>query len=288
MVTTLLVSASGHAPAAAQDSPDVGVLSEALSIGVDIDGSCDYAQATAALDAWEYLAIEIRTSEQLYSHVFNCVLNARIVEADCATQTDRSAIQRALLEDDYHWQFECVDFPPGQDMNGNPTQTLADAHINISGAKMRLDKSFLSSSSKEYIAGTMAHELMHNRGFTHSANDFGSVLYSMTVPEQVATCVSTAGTTANPNPRPYPDYWDRELCCEGQGFRFCDSRGCYTMTGNVCMPVDDSLPDIGYNYCGLFIQHEVGAAINPFDPAFPDAGMCGFSTTVPQGNVAGP
>jgi hypothetical protein len=266
----LALGGASHAPVtSAQDSPDVGVVSEALSIGVEISGSCDYAQASAALDAWKYIAIELRSDPKLEERFFNCTLDARYVEAGCDVLQNTNGIRKAILEDDYKWQFECVDFPPGHDMNGNPTRTLADAHIGIEGAKMRLDKSYLSNASKVDIAATMAHELMHNRGFTHDANDFGSPLYALTVPEQVEACV--ASPNGRPNQPPYANFWDREVCCEGAGYRFCDFNDCYS-TFDGC--TEDA---VGGQQCGRFITRSDGTVTMPGDSTSPDAAMCGIA-----------
>lgn len=289
VVSASTLSAVNGARAVAQDSPDVGLQQQAISLGVELDGSCNDVQASTALDAWKYLALDIRNDAGLRSNVTSCIMNAHIVEADCTTQNDRSSILSALLEAEYHWQLECTDLPSGRDVNGNPTTVFADSHVAIEGAKMRLDRSYLSSGvTKEELAGTMAHELMHNRGFTHSANPLGSRLYELTVPEQVNACIRNADSSGASNSDPDPDYWDRKLCCEGAGAHFCDSRGCYSMMGYTCGPVEDSLPNIGYNYCGVFVQQDGGAWIKPEGTMFQDAGMCGYNTTLPQGTVGGP
>jgi len=247
-------------PGNAQETPDVGVTTEALRIGVEIDGSCDYSQASAALDAWKYLVVEIRGNEDLSRNVFNCLLDAHYVEVGCDTVANFKTMSAAILQDEYQWKFECIDFPPGVDKDGNPTWTLADARVSIEGARMRLDKSYLSSGSKEAIAATMAHELMHNRGYRHEVNDYGSPLYSLTAPEQAEACVRNAAgggaTTFGQNPDPYADFWDRHICCYGPGYRFWDSRNYYTMTSDRLFQLDD------------------GTVLQPGDSTYLDAAMC--------------
>ncbi len=81
-----------------------------------------------------------------------------------------------------------------------PQNVLADAPVSISGESMRIDHGFLSSGSARSIAATMAHEIMHNRGYSHKENDFGSKYYSNTVPEQVEACVD--GGSPNPTAGP--------------------------------------------------------------------------------------
>lgn len=53
------------------------------------------------------------------------------------------------------------------------------------------NKTFIASLSPREIAGTIGHELMHNRSFLHEENDFGTPRYPNTVPNQVKACIET-------------------------------------------------------------------------------------------------
>ncbi len=78
-----------------------------------------------------------------------------------------------------------------------PKNVLAQARVSISGESMKVDRGFLRSYTNraKAIAAVIAHEIMHNRGYRHKQNDFGSKYYLNTVPQQVLACV----LTGNPN-----------------------------------------------------------------------------------------
>lgn len=75
----------------------------------------------------------------------------------------------------------------------------AEARVNIKDQKMKVDHNFLNSNSVRRVASVMTHELAHNFGFRHSVNDFGSLLYSLTVPEQAEACILNGAPNAAPN-----------------------------------------------------------------------------------------
>ena len=74
-----------------------------------------------------------------------------------------------------------------------PSNTVAQAKVNqfFNNEELEFNRAFLPSMSPAAVAGVIGHELMHNRGFTHSANPFGSTFYPLTVPEQVNACIRT-------------------------------------------------------------------------------------------------
>jgi len=277
IVIALLLSVFHTTTAVAQSEPDVGLITQALNVGVQVSGGCDGAQARAALEAWLYLALDLRNDPNLSANFQQCINRAMLVEVGCEDQLDRSRIIQAILTDSYSWQLECIDFPPRTDSAGNRLFTLADAHIGIDGASMRLDRTFLSTASKIDVAATMAHELMHNRGFTHSTHEFGSALYGLTVPEQAEVCVRSASGTPNAPPR--ADYWDRAECCYPAGQEFCDSRGCYKTFGYGCYPLSNDTYHA--DACGNFITRLDGTLIVVGDSNYPDADMCGYEVLGP-------
>lgn len=81
-----------------------------------------------------------------------------------------------------------------------PSNVLARAPVEISGERLKINHDFARSGSESRIAATIAHEIAHNLGFRHKANDFGSTYYGNTVPEQVESCVRRN----RPNPWPGP------------------------------------------------------------------------------------
>jgi hypothetical protein len=121
-----------------------------------------------------------------------CLTNAALVENTCHTGPQ---IAEYLRQDDVT-HILCSDLGCYVDATGTTLCTLAEAPVRISGEQLTLDRSFVAGFGAQMIASVMAHELMHNRGFRHVENPFGSTLYPNTVPQQMAACILNG--VANP------------------------------------------------------------------------------------------
>jgi len=75
--------------------------------------------------------------------------------------------------------FQCRNL----DANASARKLLLDR------GKMKIDRDFVRDKDVAEVAGTIAHEIMHNNGYKHSGNPLGSDLYANTVPEQMENCV---------------------------------------------------------------------------------------------------
>lgn len=82
--------------------------------------------------------------------------------------------------------FQCRNF----DANASAHRLLLDR------GKMKIDRDFVRDNTTDVVSGTIAHEMMHNRGYKHTGNPIGSDFYPNTVPEQIENCVETL----SPNP----------------------------------------------------------------------------------------
>ncbi|KZK86300.1 hypothetical protein PsW64_01553 [Pseudovibrio sp. W64] len=79
--------------------------------------------------------------------------------------------------------------------------TNASAHrVYAKRGVFEMDRDFIRDNSPRRIASVMAHETMHNNGLNHRANDFGSIYYKNTVPEQIEACYLTGKPNAWPGP----------------------------------------------------------------------------------------
>jgi len=147
---------------------------------------CSMEEDRAIEAAWHFLFDEIRGP--LMPAFESCVRDAELVETPCGDQYDRMRLINALMVDQY-WDFFCTDLEPN---------VAASAHA-MDATEMNLDHDLLLQSTPR-IASVMAHELMHNRGYNHEENPSGSLLYDLTVPEQIEACVRVAaGDFAGPN-----------------------------------------------------------------------------------------
>ena len=71
----------------------------------------------------------------------------------------------------------------------NLTGKNASAHrVYIKRGVMKMDRDFIRESTTIRIASVIAHETMHNNGLNHRKNDFGSLYFENTVPEQIESC----------------------------------------------------------------------------------------------------
>jgi hypothetical protein len=80
------------------------------------------------------------------------------------------------------------------------SNVLGEAPVEIGGERLAIDHDFARTSSAIALAGVIAHELSHNYGFSHSANDFGTPYYGNTVPEQMEACVVNGVPNKWPGP----------------------------------------------------------------------------------------
>ncbi|SFR48604.1 hypothetical protein [Litoreibacter janthinus] len=91
----------------------------------------------------------------------------------------------------------------------------ASAHkLLLDRGKMKIDRDFVRDRGTNEVAGTIAHEMMHNRGYKHSGNPIGTDFYPNTVPEQIENCVEMltpnaygSGNSNTPIP-PGRDHYD--------------------------------------------------------------------------------
>jgi hypothetical protein len=75
--------------------------------------------------------------------------------------------------------------------------TLALGAVNIPELRMWVDPKLIAKTPP-FIAGVMAHEMMHNIGFRHVEHDLGTPGYNLTVPQQVRACVRRGTPNAAP------------------------------------------------------------------------------------------
>ncbi|MDR4487540.1 MAG: RICIN domain-containing protein [Nitrospirales bacterium] len=159
----------------------IETVRQPLGVGYKVD-ECTLAETKVIHDAFGHLLDVISN----FTAFQTCLANAPLIEfsglRNQVTFTASEGLRKKVLTN-----VRCYDAP--QDV-------LAEARVNIKGESMLVDRGFLSSGSVRDIAATMAHEIMHNRGYRHKENDFGSQYYSNTVPEQVEACVRTG----SPNP----------------------------------------------------------------------------------------
>lgn len=230
-------------PSQAAD-PEIQVADQSLY------GDCE----DKALRAVKFLRSDIPNDPQLLAAISNCIRTAPLVEASCDYQLDREPILRQLFEDESLWHISCVDYDAPKS---------AEADVDIYGVEVRFDFEFVRDNTESRIASVLAHEVMHNMGFQHSAT---GVFYDLTVPEQVETCINSGGAPAAP---PYPNYLDRSLCCvdgplciTGLG---CFNRedGCVNVTPSG--EIDTAYPPAESSrlYCGTLFVREDGIMLDP-------------------------
>jgi|GEM_PF-6411085 hypothetical protein len=75
----------------------------------------------------------------------------------------------------------------------------ACAPLNKSHEYLNMNKGFLANNTAARVATVIAHELMHNKGFTHPKAGYFS--YKYTVPEQIERCLGDI-IAQEPNPNP--------------------------------------------------------------------------------------
>lgn len=243
----------------AQESPDVGLLQEALSLGIRIDGTCTRDQALGVVAAWRHLIVDLRDDANRRANFINCMLDAPLAEVGCDIQNDRDPLISAFLDTDYFFDVTCKPIRPKYD---------AFAFVAVEAAKLDIDPQFIMDnlSNPVRIASVIAHELAHNLGYTHFQNEFGTPLYDLTVPQQVRTCIDTDGTYNRP---PYPEYLGRESCCLPVGSRYCSDIECfhtYNVECEIVVSPNEGIP------CGTFFMQADGTSLTAAENR--DALMC--------------
>lgn len=118
-------------------------------------------------------------------YLANRVLKERLVLRDCLHQAylrwydGNKADKIAAVLGEFHiTDAYCADL----DDNVN-----AQAALDISGEVLTLDNSFIDGSTVRRLASVIAHEVLHNRGYTHPSS--ATSFYSNTVNEQAEACI---------------------------------------------------------------------------------------------------
>jgi hypothetical protein len=134
-----------------------------------------------------------------------CVESAPLVEFSCPSGQGRQhAVDSFRSSKITHIQCH--------DLDGN---AAADAYVGISDTRLRIDRGFLMGHGARSVAAVIAHEIMHNRGYTHRQNEFGTTYHDNTVNQQVRACI--ANGFPNPSRGPLTDsFADR---CDGGAYR---------------------------------------------------------------------
>lgn len=143
----------------------------------------------------------------------SCVQNAPLVETgstlayfghveDCALQLDRRPIIDGIVNAKLV-EISCANLNPtfrGVPIGGGSGRAAARAGKQPDGRVfIKVDNKYLEGRpSPSELAAVFAHEITHNRGYSHSLNPNGSPLYDLTIPVQVQACVERQA--ANPAP----------------------------------------------------------------------------------------
>lgn len=182
-------------PAEFETEGSLAVHGEELVNGWSING-CTTTRRNKAQQAISALQSQVLNN---MANLRSCMRNAALVE-----NRQRPGFEIPLSLLDHKTTTVTCEALNGRDVDPGTTIN-ARAPVAVSGQQMRVDHAFLDTASVAQIASVMAHELMHNKGFTHSTYGFGSTYYGNTVPEQMEACVESAirnGGTATPNPCP--------------------------------------------------------------------------------------
>jgi hypothetical protein len=212
---------------------------------------CDWDKITAAV---EHLR-SIRTNDALYSEVFNCILDAKLTEADCNEMKFKTEMLYLIFERDNEYHIEC------EEQEGDDN---AAAEIGIDRIHVRLDPGFTHEQSAQRVASVIMHEIMHNFGHTHESADFNRAEYDLTVPEQAEACIRYGHPNAAPN-----DWIDRANCCEEQGTQaFCKDGVCYYVTEPLCVDASFDLNGSPPAYCGKMFRRQAGEVLSQTEHPF--------------------
>ena len=162
--------------------------SEAAKSNLNLEGGQRYIGCSIAEQARINPAILtlLQSASTEFDSYVSCLKSAEFVENKGVNYLDiASSLKSADLVD-----IHCRDLEPN---------ILGEAPVDIRGTRLSIDRGFISSGTTARLAGTIGHEIMHNRGFRHSEYPFGSPHYPLTVPEQVEACLQT-GTPNLPAP----------------------------------------------------------------------------------------
>lgn len=184
--------------AGAACGPEPGLLEDQGSsglVGVMSYGNCTQAEQDK-LNAAVQLLVQITGTQfsgpgSNYPFYEACLASAGLVENNGWTGV-QIATQLRMNTITGIW---CATLPP------NVVAQASQQYFN--NEELDFNRSFIASLSPINIAGTIGHELMHNRGFVHDANPFGTPNHPLTVPEQVEACIENFA----PNRVPAAPQW---------------------------------------------------------------------------------
>lgn len=188
VILTTILPLVGCAPDEEQtDGTDVTVVQSKLTNGYTTTG-CSIAEVGRVNAAMGILINVVGPGLPAFR---NCINASPLVEFKCSTGQGRQALVDNLLSTSIT-NITCAQLAPN---------VLAEAPVSVGAGRMSIDHGFLNGpSSTGQIAGVMAHEIMHNHGYQHVVNDFGSLYYNDTVPQQVRACVTNGFPNASAGP----------------------------------------------------------------------------------------
>lgn len=171
-----LVGCGGDEEMAGEGGDEVRVVQTKLSNGFTLTG-CSNLEAQRINSAFGVLLNVVGPGSAAFK---NCIQSASLVEFSCPAGQGRDDIFDDFVNTSVT-NITCASLAPS---------VSGDAPVGISGTQLRLDHAFLNgTSSGSVIASVVAHEIMHNRGYSHQQNPFGTTFNPNTVPEQVEQCV---------------------------------------------------------------------------------------------------
>ncbi len=165
---------------AVEPGDDVGAIDDSadvVTVSQEINGTLSASGCTTARKDKLQKAI---------TYAFNRVKDGQYSMAECL---NRSYIYNTagkigvngwtiapMLAANVITQITCADLDPGVN---------AQAQLNVSGEKLTAGNAFIDAKGTVFIAGVIAHEILHNRGFSHSDTD---KYYSNCASEQAEAC----------------------------------------------------------------------------------------------------
>lgn len=181
-------------PGSAQD---IGRKTFGLSHGY-VAKNCTWNEAMVLKQSHDILFTAITTG---YGNLVNCMTSAALVEFSCHIAQSAMDAASQLRNYQAYTTIECANLGPN---------ILGQAPVSIEGERLKMSRAFLATGTPRAIAATIAHEIMHNRGWRHKQNDFGSLYYSNTIPEQMEACIQF--NTPNAAMGPAATTWITESC----------------------------------------------------------------------------
>ncbi len=162
-------------------------LEESLTAGFTLSG-CSNAEAQKIYAAMSVLLDEVSVN---YNSLLSCVSQAVLLEY--RGHTPRKIVDN--LASAQVTAIQCAALPPS---------VAGEAPISISSSKMKVDRQFIAATNANTLAGLIAHELLHNRGYNHTVNPFGTKYHNLTVNQQVRRCIETRSGNRAPHAWPGP------------------------------------------------------------------------------------